>query len=140
MSNLTSGFTIANFTVYLPPGCNTTLKYVWVPKASECGHNWYIWAAVGNKYSLSTPPYPEPSLNETSQTNNLNHTPSIFHLRILGDVNGDGRVTILDVVSICTVFGSEDGPDFHWWKDFNQDGRINIFDVVLACINYGKHE
>lgn len=55
-----------------------------------------------------------------------------------GDVNGDGKVDILDLVIITIAFGSKPG-DSNWdpRADLQVDSQIDIYDVVLAANNYG---
>ena len=53
-------------------------------------------------------------------------------LGIHGDVNGDGEINVLDVVSIVNFALGNDFPsDGEFWaSDINNDGEINILDVV----------
>jgi hypothetical protein len=50
-----------------------------------------------------------------------------------GDVNGDGRINILDIAYIGARFEGQDPL-----ADLNADGRINILDLVLAATNFGQ--
>lgn len=56
-----------------------------------------------------------------------------------GDLNGDGKVDILDVVTVAAAFGSTPGAS-NWnpAADLNKDGIVDILDVVLVTSNYGK--
>ena len=50
---------------------------------------------------------------------------------ILGDINGDDRVDILDLIAARNAMGSHPG-DSNWnsWADVNNDGVVNILDLV----------
>jgi hypothetical protein len=50
-----------------------------------------------------------------------------------GDVNGDGRINILDIAYIGARFEGQDAL-----ADLNQDGIVNILDLVLAASNFGQ--
>ena len=50
---------------------------------------------------------------------------------ILGDVNDDGALNILDIVIIANIIlgSAENVPD----ADVNQDGQVNILDIVALA-------
>lgn len=51
------------------------------------------------------------------------------------DVNGDGKVNILDLVRVSQSFGpAADAPDI----DINGDGKIDILDLILVATKIGK--
>tara|TARA_B100000809_G_scaffold201234_1_gene201780 strand:+ start:316 stop:816 length:501 start_codon:yes stop_codon:yes gene_type:complete len=52
---------------------------------------------------------------------------------ILGDINQDGIINVLDVVTLINFILSTDIPteDESWASDLNQDSIINVLDVVL---------
>jgi hypothetical protein len=69
-------------------------------------------------------------------------------VKILGDVNGDGKVDIRDISLIAKAFGTV-GPDYLYpgsppspnWNpdaDLNGDNRIDIRDISIAARNFGK--
>jgi len=69
------------------------------------------------------------------------HSTSIIEIiaTILGDINGDRIVDIVDVVICALAFGSELGePKWNPIVDLNQDGIIDIVDLVILGVNYGK--
>ena len=60
-------------------------------------------------------------------------------VRLLGDVNGDGRVDLRDIALVARAFGSE-GPNYLFpsspssknWNpnaDINNDGVVNMKDI-----------
>jgi hypothetical protein len=58
---------------------------------------------------------------------------------VLGDVNGDNHVDILDVVRITAIYGVKRGDALYAGEsDINGDGTITILDLVLCTANYGK--
>jgi hypothetical protein len=56
-----------------------------------------------------------------------------------GDVNHDGKVDILDVVALTSIYASKTG-DTNWNPklDLRRDGIINILDVILCTSHYGQ--
>jgi hypothetical protein len=59
---------------------------------------------------------------------------------ILGDINLDRKIDILDVVSVASIYGSKNG-DVSWNPryDLEPDGKINIYDIVITTSKYGTH-
>jgi len=59
---------------------------------------------------------------------------------IPGDVNDDGIVDTVDIVTVALVFGSYPGhPKWNATLDslLNPDGIIDIFDLVIIGTNFG---
>jgi parallel beta-helix repeat protein len=56
-----------------------------------------------------------------------------------GDVNGDGKVNILDAILLANAFNSRPG-DVNWNPnaDFNGDEKVNILDAIILSSNFGK--
>ena len=75
--------------------------------------------------------------NETVMTDNVIY--EIIHVSILGDINADGIVNILDVAIAARAFGSKLGdPSWNSNSDMNDDGQINILDIAIFAKEYGK--
>ena len=57
---------------------------------------------------------------------------------IPGDITGDDKVTIADVVIWALAFGSQTGES-NWdlAADLNLDGIINIADGVMIAVHFG---
>ena len=53
-----------------------------------------------------------------------------------GDVNGDGRISILDLVLIAQQLGNKVPPNSP--VDLNRDGVVSILDIVLAARKIGS--
>jgi len=63
----------------------------------------------------------------------------IVKIKMVGDVNGDGRINILDIAAIAIAYGSDVGDSKYWIIcDLNRDGTINILDVSFAAKSFGK--
>jgi Dockerin type I domain len=61
----------------------------------------------------------------------------VAHAKVLGDMNGDGKVNILDIGMILAAYGST--PGSARWNpnaDFNNDGSVGIDDVSIALMYY----
>ena len=52
----------------------------------------------------------------------------------MGDVNGDGKIDISDVVALVNII-LKGNSDYNANADMNKDGVINISDVVLLVNN-----
>ena len=60
-------------------------------------------------------------------------TPGYSQSSLLGDVNGNGIVNILDLVLVASHLGASDVSD----ADINSDGIINVQDLVLVANMFG---
>jgi PKD repeat protein len=58
---------------------------------------------------------------------------------LLGDLNGDGVVNIIDVAIVARAFGSRPGNE-RWnpVADLDNNGIINILDLTIVAKNYGR--
>ncbi len=62
-----------------------------------------------------------------------------IHTALMGDLNGDGVVDILDVVKVAIAYNSRPGdPNWNADCDLNNDGMVDIFDLVTVAANYGR--
>jgi len=60
---------------------------------------------------------------------------------LLGDINGDGVVNILDAILLAKAFGSRPGsPNWDPRADLNKDNVVNILDAIILALNFGKRE
>jgi hypothetical protein len=57
---------------------------------------------------------------------------------LLADLNGDGKVNILDIAIVAKAFGSKPGdPNWNPIADLNGDQVVDILDIALISENYG---
>ena len=61
-------------------------------------------------------------------------TPGYPQASLMGDVNGDGAVNILDLVFVASRFGETAAPE----ADVNGDGTVNIEDLVAVANSLGS--
>jgi len=54
-----------------------------------------------------------------------------LHDEPVGDVTGDGRVNILDLILVRNLMGQDPTTGDNWRADLNQDGRINVLDLIF---------
>lgn len=68
---------------------------------------------------------------------------------VIGDLNFDGEVNIVDIVSAALAFGTVPGDEvlwsepaawyvWHWKADINRDLIINIIDLVNIAVRFGQ--
>ncbi len=84
--------------------------------------------------------------NTIARDKNLDIIPSkgssmraLVTLYLPGDVNGDGRVDIEDLVLFSRAFGSRKGdPNYDPRADFNNDGVLDGLDLILLAYNWGR--
>jgi hypothetical protein len=86
--------------------------------------------------------------NDTVGVNVTCNSASVSVLtHIIGDINGDGTVNILDAILLANAFGSH-GPNYDYlgepaspnWNpnaDLNGDGIVNILDAILLANHFG---
>jgi parallel beta-helix repeat protein len=91
----------------------------------------------GNYWSVNVPgqgPYMNPA--------NVDNFPLASPwIPIIGDVNFDGVVNILDISIIAQAFGTR-FSDQRWnpLADVNRDGQVNILDIARAAMNFGQRD
>lgn len=114
----------------------TILNVVLLGKTSQTLlFSWNTTSFVYGKYVISaratTVPY------EINTANNT-HGGSTVTVTILGDVDGNFNVNILDVVKITGIYGAKRGESgFNSNSDLDDNGVINILDVVKCTGHYG---
>lgn len=65
---------------------------------------------------------------------------NVIKVRMPGDINGDGKVNIEDLLLAAKAFNSYPGhPRWNYAADENEDNIINIVDFVSIAINFGKN-
>lgn len=120
----------------LAGGVAANLSFTWDTSHFEYCHNYSISAQA------SIVPY------EYNTTNNV-YVDGYVKVRIVGDLNGDGKVDAKDVAAAAVAYGSY-GPDHLYpgspphpkWDpraDINRDNKIDVRDIAIICRNFGMH-
>jgi parallel beta-helix repeat protein len=115
--------------VVLAPNETETLTFTWnttgVPFCYS-GYNITASADISPKIDSNT-------------TNNVLQSPTKVVVRILGDINGDGKVNILDAIQFGKYFGLQQGdPGWNADADMNRDGKTNIIDTIIIAEHFGE--
>jgi hypothetical protein len=78
------------------------------------------------------------SVTEASETNNMLTLDNVI-VTVMGDVNGDGEVNILDGVVLSLAWAAT--PSDPWWDiraDVNHDGHIDILDGTRLALHWNE--
>jgi len=71
--------------------------------------------------------------------NSANPNVAVNIVLVSGDLNGDGRVNVLDIVIISQAFGSVHGStNWDLRADINLDGKVDVLDLVAVTRNFGS--
>jgi parallel beta-helix repeat protein len=67
-------------------------------------------------------------------------TDGLYRYRpIQGDMDSDGKVTIIDLAIVAKAYGTKPGdPKWNELADLNHDNIINILDLIPVARNYGR--
>jgi hypothetical protein len=123
--NMTSGETIGTQNVTILAGWNDTLSFVWDTTYIPYNQNYTLTA-------VATIP-----LDVNLTDNTLNAGP--ITVRIMGDINGDGKVDGRDITLAAGAFGTVPGdPRWNLDADINGDGKVDGRDITIIASNFGK--
>jgi hypothetical protein len=69
-----------------------------------------------------------------------NCTSDIIRVTIRGDVHGNWKVDMGDIVALCKAFGSVPGKT-NWVAnlDIDDNAQIDMGDIIIAVSNFGQH-
>jgi len=63
-----------------------------------------------------------------------------FVVIILGDVDGDGKVEMKDLVLLAKAYGSRPGdPNWNFMADMDNNNFVGLLELVIIAKNYGQH-
>jgi hypothetical protein len=138
LGNLTETFTVSAYVdttvslgtqsvTALAPGANITLSFSWNTTGQPSCTSHALSA------NASFVPF------EFNTTNNFMVGLIPVKIKILGDINGDGKVDLLDLVLLANAYGSKAGDlKYNPEADFNDDGKVNLLDLVTCAMHYGQ--
>jgi hypothetical protein len=125
--NITAGGIAGTQTVSLPAGQNKTITFIWNTTGVQCHYHYnYTMTAVASIAADITP------ADNTLADGNVT-------VRLMFDVNGDGKIDGKDISIAAKAFGTRPGmlrwnPDV----DFNQDGKIDGKDISMIARHFGQ--
>ena len=96
-----------------------------------------VYNRSGQPQTISLPesafPVSDRGNNAASQTHLLPDLDGEIYLtsKSFADVNGDGKVNVLDLVQVANGFGKSD-------PDPNGDGAVNILDLVFVAQQFSQ--
>jgi hypothetical protein len=80
----------------------------------------------------------EAVLGETNTTDNT-YVGGLLTVTILGDVDGNGKVELVDLVQLATALGSQVGqPKWNPNADIDDNGVVNQIDLSILAQHYGR--
>jgi hypothetical protein len=119
--------TLGTLSVSLTAGMAMNLTFTWDTSTAICCHNYTMWAEA------SAVPY------EYNATNNV-FVDGAVKIRMVGDLNDDGKIDVRDVAAASAAYGSYRGhPRWNPAADINRDGKIDVRDIAAICSKFGQH-
>jgi hypothetical protein len=100
----------------------------------------FTWNTLGfakGNYTISAYAWPVPGETHTADNN---YTYGLVQVTIMGDVDGNGNVNVLDAIDLSNSFGKNIGQTgFNPNADFDDNGVLNILDAITLANNFGQH-
>jgi hypothetical protein len=88
---------------------------------------------IGPAGSTNTPS-PVPTFTPTATPTRIpTSTPTPTTIQLLGDINKDGIVNLMDYILLSNAFGTNNTA-----ADINKDGLVNLMDYIILSNNFGK--
>ncbi len=123
--NITANQIIGSQNVTLSPGQDDIVAFVWDTTGVPYLQNYTLTA-------VATIPL---DINPADNTQACGP----ITVRIMGDINGDGKVDGKDIATAAKAFGTVPGdPRWNLDCDINGDGKVDGKDIVLVARNFGK--
>jgi hypothetical protein len=116
---------IASQAVTLTSGNSTTISLVWDTTGFTKG-----------SYTISAYAWPVPGETDTADNTCMG---GIVTVTIPGDLNGDFKVSLADLVTLAIAYGSRPG-DTRWNPNADIDGNsvVGLSDLVILANHYGQ--
>jgi hypothetical protein len=116
-----------NVTAGLSAGSSTTINFTSLFHPTKTG-----------MYKLTATVDSQNNIIEDNEANNaqvLDNVP----VTVMGDINGDGHVNVLDAVKISQAFyATPASPQWDIKADLNHDGTIDVLDAIRIGLHWGE--
>jgi len=100
----------------------------------------FVWNTTGVPFRLYNITATAPLQLDLSPADNTLSSNVLVQVRIIGDVNGDGRVDLIDLTLVAQAYRSTFGqPNWNVACDINNDGKVSLADFVTVAVHYGQH-
>jgi parallel beta-helix repeat protein len=135
--------TIQVYDTYKDYGASAPSVNFWDDGYPSGGNYWDDYVGVDQKYGPYQNLTGTDGIGDTPyavEGNDTDHYPLMrSYVYVLGDLNNDDKVNMIDIGIVASAFGSF--PGHMRWKpeaDINQDGIIDIRDIAIVARNFGK--
>jgi hypothetical protein len=81
------------------------------------------------------------SRNDVAESNETNNAQALDNVKVtvIGDINGDGKVNVLDAVTIAQAWdATPSDPQWDIRADINHDGHVDMLDASRIGIHWGE--
>jgi hypothetical protein len=111
--------------VFLPSGSSNDLSFTWNTNGIPF-----------DNYTITA--YASPVSGENDTTNNA-YSGGWVVVTIPGDLNGDFKVNLEDLVLLALAYGSKPGdPNWNPNADIDNSGTVGLSDLVILALHYGQ--
>lgn len=116
---------IGTLPLFLPSGSSSTLSFTWNTTGETFGN-----------YTISAYTSTVPGENNTA---NNPYIGGWVVVTIPGDLNGDFKVGLADLVSLALAYGSTPGaPKWNSNADIDNSDMVGLSDLVILALHYGQ--
>lgn len=121
--NLGNTTTVTN----LDPDQVRVMLLMWNTSTAQACHNYTILGTVD----------PVPYQTDLSD---VNFTDGKVKIRLMGDVNGDGRVDMKDIAQLVAVFRSSPiKPNWDLLNDLDRNAIVDMHDIAICIMHFNEH-
>ncbi|HVP15927.1 MAG TPA: dockerin type I domain-containing protein [candidate division Zixibacteria bacterium] len=117
---------------------NETVNNLTAGSAVNLTITWNTTGVPYGNYNTSAYAWPVPNKKDLGNISLTGHNVTVT---IPGDINGDYKVTLSDLVLLANAYGST--PSSAKWSpnaDINGNGDVDLADLVTLALHYGQHD
>jgi hypothetical protein len=104
-----------------------------------CGNVTFSWntaAFAKGNYTLSCSSQPVPGETDTADNN---FTDGMVYVGVPGDVDGNHKVNVIDILMVAKAFGTN-SQSSNWNPNMDVDcnNKVDVIDILITAKNFGK--